>query len=59
MSRSSLTQRNPRVKDWYNYHNKTMQYRVIVNDRRTRMNMRMIAIFNSKEEAQNYINGMR
>ena len=58
MSRSSLTHRNPRVKDWYNYHNKTMSYRVIVNDRRTSTNMRMIAIFNTKEEANNYIKRM-
>ena len=59
MSHSSLTKRNPRVKDWYNYHNKTMSYRVIVNDRRTSTNMRMIAIFNTKEEADNYIKQMR
>ena len=51
--------RNPRVKDWYNWHTNTMQYRVIVDDRRTNSNMRMVAIFNTKEEAYNYINGMR
>tara|TARA_R100000988_G_C3996816_1_gene166300 strand:+ start:115 stop:282 length:168 start_codon:yes stop_codon:yes gene_type:complete len=49
-----VRKRNPRVKPWYNTFSKKTSYRVIVDDRRTRTNKRMVAIFNTKKEADNY-----
>ena len=40
---------------WYNSRTKKNQYRVVVDDRRTSTNRRMVAIFDTEEEAQNYI----
>jgi hypothetical protein len=59
MSRSSQTQRNPRVKVWHSNYKNAISYRVIVNDRRTSTNMRMIAMFSTEEEANNYIKEMK
>ena len=54
-----VRKRNPRVKPWYNTFSKKTSYRVIVDDRRTRTNKRMIAIFNTKKEADNYTKTMK
>jgi len=51
--------RNARVKSWYDIFSKKTSYRVIVDDRRTRTNKRMIAIFNTKKEADNYTRRMK
>ena len=49
------TLRNPQIKQWYDTRRKINQFRVIVDDRRTSTNMRMVAIFDTEAEAMNYI----
>jgi len=47
--------KNPRVKQWYDTRRKTIQFRVIVDDKRTSTNMRMVAIFDTEQEARAFI----